>query len=179
MVVGGGGVLYGERGDPELNWQEGLWYGVKGFFDWIERKSYKMHVRIFLSRYRSYTTCFACRGTRLQPDALNYKIGNHTLPDIWQLPISDLLSLWGEKKSQLTELSNLDPAALLLREEVGSRLRYMNRVGLGYLTLDRSARSLSGGEMQRVHLTTCLGASLVNTLFVPVSYTHLTLPTKA
>ena len=159
-------VLYGERGDPESNWQEGLWYGVKGFFDWIERKSYKMHVRIFLSRYRSYTTCSTCRGTRLQPDALNYKIGNHTLPDIWQLPISDLLSLWGEKKSQLTELSNLDPAALLLREEVGSRLRYMNRVGLGYLTLDRSARSLSGGEMQRVHLTTCLGASLVNTLFV-------------
>ena len=65
-----------------------------------------MHVRIFLSRYRSYTTCSTCRGTRLQPDALNYKIGNHTLPDIWQLPISDLLSLWGEKKSQLTVEDN-------------------------------------------------------------------------
>ncbi|NCG28254.1 MAG: excinuclease ABC subunit UvrA [Verrucomicrobiales bacterium] len=159
-------VLYGERGDPESNWQQGLWYGVKGFFDWIERKSYKMHVRIFLSRYRSYTTCFACRGTRLQPDALNYKIGNHTLPDIWQVPISDLLNLWNEKKSKLVEFSNLDPTALLLWGEVGSRLRYLQRVGLGYLTLDRSARSLSGGEMQRVHLTTCLGASLVNTLFV-------------
>jgi len=159
-------ILYGERGDPESNWQQGLWYGVKGFFEWIERKSYKMHVRIFLSRYRSYTTCFACRGTRLQPDALNYKIGNHTLPDIWQLPISDLLSIWGRKKSKLADLSNLDPTALLLWDEVGSRLRYLNRVGLGYLTLDRSARSLSGGEMQRVHLTTCLGASLVNTLFV-------------
>ena len=159
-------ILYGERGDPESNWQQGLWYGVKGFFDWIERKSYKMHVRIFLSRYRSYTTCFACRGTRLQPDALNYKIGNHTLPDIWQFPISDLLNLWSGKKSKLVDFSNLDPTALLLWEEIGSRLRYLNRVGLGYLTLDRSARSLSGGEMQRVHLTTCLGASLVNTLFV-------------
>lgn len=163
-------VLYGERGDSETNWQRGLWYGVQGFFDWIERKAYKMHVRVFLSRYRSYTTCRKCRGARLQPDAMNYTIGSHTLPDLWQLPVSEFLRLWFGKESSerhiVADPSRLDATAALIWEEVGSRLRYLDRVGLGYLTLDRSARSLSGGELQRVHLTTCLGASLVNTLFV-------------
>ena len=156
-------VLYGERGDPEDNWQAGLWYGVQGFFDWMETKAYKMHVRVFLSRYRSYTTCKKCRGTRLQPDALNYRIDGRTLPHFWQLPVSELRQAWEEIRSRETEF---DPTTSLILAEIESRLSYLDRVGLSYLNLDRPARSLSGGELQRVHLTTCLGASLVNTLFV-------------
>ena len=160
-------VLFGEKGDPEANWQIGLWYGVQGFFSWLERKAYKMHVRVFLSRYRSYTTCPSCRGSRLKPDALNFRIAKLNLSEIWQLPVSELLQIWGEGPGdKFSHKGKIDRTAEIMWEEVHSRLKYLNRVGLGYLSLDRSARSLSGGEMQRVHLTTCLGASLVNTLFV-------------
>jgi len=160
-------VLYGEKGDPEANWEIGLWYGVQGFFGWLERKAYKMHVRVFLSRYRSYTTCPSCRGSRLKSDALNFKILGFNLPEVWQLPIKELLLIWNSPSAHdYLHKKEMDRTAHIMWEEVHSRLQYLNRVGLGYLTLDRSARSLSGGEMQRVHLTTCLGASLVNTLFV-------------
>ena len=160
-------ILFGEKGDPEANWEIGLWYGVQGFFSWLERKAYKMHVRVFLSRYRSYTICPSCRGTRLKSDALNFRILKLNLSEIWQLPVSELLKIWGEEPGdQFAHKGKLDRTAEIMWEEVHSRLKYLNRVGLGYLTLDRAARSLSGGEMQRVHLTTCLGASLVNTLFV-------------
>ena len=94
-------VYYGDRKTEELTpeelevlWQAGDWYGVKGFFDWLETKAYKMHVRVFLSRYRSYTTCSACRGRRLQPEALCFKINGKTLPDLWSQSISDLLPLF-------------------------------------------------------------------------------------
>ena len=160
-------VLYGEKGDPEANWEIGLWYGVQGFFSWLERKAYKMHVRVFLSRYRSYTTCPSCRGSRLKPDALNFKIVGLNLPELWRLPIKEFLRIWNSQSAdECFHNKERDRTVHIMWEEVHSRLQYLNRVGLGYLTLDRSARSLSGGEMQRVHLTTCLGASLVNTLFV-------------
>ncbi|MFP6872887.1 MAG: excinuclease ABC subunit UvrA [Verrucomicrobiales bacterium] len=156
-------ILYGEKGNAEDNWQRGLWYGVQGFFDWLETKSYKMHVRVFLSRYRCYSTCKACRGTRLQPEALNYRVNGKTLPDLWAMPIArlsaEVLQISGGK-------SLLDPTTSLILGEIQNRLSYLIRVGLSYLNLDRTARSLSGGELQRVHLTTCLGAALVNTLFV-------------
>jgi len=144
-------------------WRSGGWYGVKGFFDWLETKAYKMHVRIFLSRYRSYTTCTTCRGRRLQPEALCYKIDGKTLPDLWLLAISDLREWFSTHEAGIT---NPDPSLKLILTEITSRLRYLNEVGLGYLTLDRPARTLSGGEIERVNLTTCLGASLTNTLFV-------------
>ncbi|CAN5367150.1 hypothetical protein BH23VER1_BH23VER1_03630 [soil metagenome] len=87
-------VLYGEpKTRPEDAWERGEWYGVQGFFDWMESKAYKMHVRVFLSRYRSYTTCRKCRGTRLVPDALHFRVGGLTLPEMWHLPVSDLLLL--------------------------------------------------------------------------------------
>lgn len=154
-------VLRGEGGDPEETYESGRWYGVKGFFDWLETKTYKMHVRVFLSRFRSYTECRACEGRRLQPESLNYRIGENTLPDLWRQPISRLLP-WVR---DLT-LPRGDDSAKLLKEEIEARLGYLEEVGLGYLDLDRPTRTLSGGEAQRVNLTTCLGASLTNTLFV-------------
>ena len=156
-------VIHGEGGDPEEAWQNGQWYGVKGFFDWLESKTYKMHIRVLLSRYRSYQPCPRCRGARLQPEALNFRIepAHKTLPEIAGTPIGDL-----QREFTATRLPSSDPTAVLLRDQILSRLSYMNEVGLGYLTLDRPTRTLSGGEIERVNLTTCLGASLVSTLFV-------------
>jgi excinuclease ABC subunit A len=156
-------VLNGEGGDPEEAWQHGQWYGVKGFFHWLESKTYKMHIRVLLSRYRSYQPCPRCRGARLQPEALNFRIEpmHKTLPEVAATPIRDL---HGEIAAMRLPLG--DPSSVLLQDQILSRLRYMNEVGLGYLTLDRPTRTLSGGEIERVNLTTCLGASLVNTLFV-------------
>ncbi len=156
-------IIHGEGGDPEEAWQNGQWYGVKGFFDWLESKTYKMHIRVLLSRYRSYQPCPRCQGARLQPEALNFRIepAHKTLPEIAGTPIGDL-----QREFSATRLPSSDSTAVLLRDQILSRLSYMNEVGLGYLTLDRPTRTLSGGEIERVNLTTCLGASLVSTLFV-------------
>ncbi len=175
-------VLNGERKNGEYtedDYASDRWYGVKGFFKWLESKTYKMHVRVLLSRYRAYTTCPSCNGGRFQPEALNYRIlteaspattnGSQrparptqlTLPDLAALPVHRARALLAELK-----LPPNDSTAAMLAREVSTRLNYLCEVGLGYLTLDRSTRTLSGGEVQRVNLTTCLGASLVNTLFV-------------
>jgi excinuclease ABC, A subunit len=159
-------VIHGE-GTPDMSgdelWQNGLWYGVKGFFQWLESKSYKMHVRVLLSRYRSYQPCPSCHGGRFQPEALNYRLepAHKTLPEIASTALRDLQGVLEDVR-----LPDGDPSAVLLRDQILSRVRYLNEVGLGYLTLDRPTRTLSGGEIERVNLTTCLGASLVNTLFV-------------
>ncbi|MDP4584873.1 MAG: excinuclease ABC subunit UvrA [Verrucomicrobiales bacterium] len=154
-------ILEGEGGDPEDAWQHGVWYGVRGFFDWLESRAYKMHVRIFLSRYRSYTLCKACGGTRLKPEALAFKVAGRTLPELWQLSIDELHAF-----IQTVEVRAEDKTATMLHKEVINRLGFLREVGLGYLNLDRPTRTLSGGETERVNLTTCLGASLTNTLFV-------------
>ncbi|WP_052573520.1 excinuclease ABC subunit UvrA [Haloferula sp. BvORR071] len=176
-------IYYGDRNLRDANggstvdlesleelWKSGGWYGVKGFFDWLETKSYKMHVRIFLSRYRSYTTCGTCRGRRLQPEALCFKIDDKTLPELWTLPVSDLRAWFTEQTPAIRTAGGprgaADASLDLILSEITTRLHYLNEVGLGYLTLDRPARTLSGGEIERVNLTTCLGASLTNTLFV-------------
>ena len=151
----------------EALWESGQWYGVKGFFDWLETKAYKMHVRVFLSRYRSYTTCSACRGKRLQPEALCFKIDGKTLPDLWTIPVSELLPWFQSLHTSHSALATQKDTTLhLVLTEITSRLTYLDQVGLGYLTLDRPTRTLSGGEVERVNLTTCLGASLTGTLFV-------------
>ncbi len=156
-------VLLGE--DPHASaedlWKAERWYGVRGFFSWLESKAYKMHVRVLLSRYRSYTACPDCHGGRFQPEALNFHFAGHTLPDLNALAVKELHPLL-----EHAPLAEGDSAGQMLRAEVAARLRYLNEVGLGYLTLERTTRSLSGGEVERVNLTTCLGASLVNTLFV-------------
>ncbi|MEX1116911.1 MAG: excinuclease ABC subunit UvrA, partial [Akkermansiaceae bacterium] len=165
-------IYYGDRKTDNLTldelealWQSGDWYGVKGFFDWMETKAYKMHVRVFLSRYRSYTTCDACRGKRLQPESLCFKVNHKTLPELWSLSIGDLHPWFSNLKSDISNRPS-DPTLDLVLTEINSRLGYLDQVGLGYLTLDRTTRTLSGGEVERVNLTTCLGAALTGTLFV-------------
>ena len=164
-------IYYGDRRthsaeDLEELWQSGGWYGVQGFFDWLETKAYKMHVRVFLSRYRSYTTCNTCRGKRLQPESLCFKIDGKSLPDLWQLPIAELLPWSASLLTAHGSLLTSDSTLKLVLTEINSRLHYLDEVGLSYLSLDRQTRTLSGGEVERVNLTTCLGASLTGTLFV-------------
>jgi excinuclease ABC subunit A len=160
-------VLFGERDNPEDAWENSEWYGVKGFFEWMEGRAYKMHVRIFLSRYRSYTTCPTCRGARLQPEALCFQIDGNTLPDLWRQSVSDLHQWFLDLPSKIEDpTAQTDKTTKLVWSEITNRLHYLRDVGLGYLTLDRTTRTLSGGEVERVNLTSCLGASLTNTLFV-------------
>ncbi len=157
--------------DEDHQWPR-AWYGVKGYFRWLESKSYKMHVRVLLSRYRAYTKCPTCDGARLKPGALLYLLATEkkklTLPNFYALPVRDALDLIESLANTRTpdaRLQTQDPITHALGE-VRARLAYLNEVGLGYLTLDRPTRTLSGGETERVNLTTCLGTRLVNTLFV-------------
>jgi len=150
--------------EGEGEWTKNVWYGVRRFFAWLETKAYKMHIRVLLSRYRSYTECSACRGARLKPEALLWRIGNPgmNIRELMLLPIDA-----GRKFFAALELpALLDEATDLLLKEIRTRLKYLGDVGLGYLNLDRQSRTLSGGEVQRINLTTALGTSLVNTLFV-------------
>ena len=170
------------------------WYGIRRFFGYLESKAYKMHIRVLLSKYRSYTPCTVCGGARLKLEALLWRLGskadadavlpaeNRVLPagapwsreQLEALPglhLHDLMQLSIERLKRffdgLTLPSTLlDEALKLLLDEVRTRLKYLCDVGLGYLTLDRQSRTLSGGEVQRINLTTALGTSLVNTMFV-------------
>ncbi len=143
-------------------WEDQVWYGVKRFFDWLETKSYKMHIRVLLSKYRTYVPCKACGGARLKPDALLWRVNGKTIHEVVLLPIDRCCQFFNDLKLP----APLDEADDLLLTEIRTRLRYLVDVGLGYLTLDRQSRTLSGGEVQRVNLTTALGTSLVNTLYV-------------
>lgn len=164
-------VIEGEPGYGEENgktWPK-YWYGVKGFFRWLEKNTYKMHVRVYLSRYRTYNPCPACGGTRLQPEALCWRWRGHTLPELYQLPVDDLLGQIQAGPTAAVAEGGVKAAVHqrdLALESIVTRLGYLKQVGLGYLTLDRASRTLSGGEVQRVNLTSCLGTSLVDTLFV-------------
>ncbi len=158
-------------GEPGYNEEEGkswpeCWYGVKGFFRWLEKNTYKMHVRVFLSRYRTYNPCPDCGGQRLQPEALCWKWQGRTLPELYQLPVSELLALISQSAQRDPKSALQDRSADLALESILTRLGYLEQVGLGYLTLDRTSRTLSGGEVERVNLTSCLGTSLIDTLFV-------------
>ena len=161
-------IIEGSPGyDGETRAWPKYWYGLKGFFRYLEKTTYKMHVRVFLSRYRSYNPCPDCHGARLQPDALCWKWRGHTLPELYQLPISDLLAQVQTGGRELAPGSIVSAHQRdLAHDSIVTRLRYLEQVGLGYLTLDRTSRTLSGGEVQRVNLTSCLGTSLVDTLFV-------------
>ena len=147
------------HGDPDFVEGNNKWNGINEFFKSIEKKTYKMHVRVYLSKYRGYFNCPSCQGNRLKKDSLYWKWKSYTLPQLYRLPIDEL--------SKILARSNLsgDMKADLAIENIKARLKYLQDVGLGYLSLDRTAKSLSGGETQRVNLTACLGASLTDTLF--------------
>ena len=136
--------------------------GVKGFFDWLETKKYKLHVRVFLSKYRGYTLCPDCNGARLRLEARLVKVWEKTLPQVCAMTAAEAAVFFDE--INLTE-SDLDIAGRLLHE-IRSRLKFLIDVGLQYLTLDRLASTLSGGEAQRIQLATNLGASLVGAIYV-------------
>nr|WP_244835919.1 excinuclease ABC subunit UvrA [Cupriavidus plantarum] len=183
------------HGSPDWNGQwNKQWYGVMRFFDYLESKAYKMHIRVLLSKYRSYTPCDTCGGARLKTESMLWRLGSKANADA-VLPPADRFLPRGVDwdRSQLESLPGLtvhdlmlmpiarirrffddltlpstllDDALKLLLAEVRTRLKYLCDVGLGYLTLDRQSRTLSGGEVQRINLTTALGTSLVNTLFV-------------
>ena len=194
------------------------WFGIKRFFEYLETKAYKMHIRVLLSKYRSYTTCPTCAGARLKTESLLWRIGSKVdadavmepsrrfmpsgvkwtrdqlealpglcLHDLMMLPMDRLrrffdalqAGLGAADASSYCEQKSASPATprpakasgehgalKLLFEEITTRLKYLCDVGIGYLTLDRQSRTLSGGEVQRINLTTALGTSLVNTLFV-------------
>ncbi len=192
------------NGEPDWNgnWEKN-WYGIKAFFAFLESKAYKMHVRVMLSRFRSYNLCPSCKGARLKPEGLFWRLGSKeaadtalgldnpnpnskgryqrfvpngmgalcaqrinelpglTLPDLMQLPIVRLKGFF-----ETLAATARDEASALVIEEILTRLNYLIDVGVGYLTLGRQSRTLSGGEVQRVNLTTALGTNLVDTLFV-------------
>jgi excinuclease ABC subunit A len=193
-------VINGAPNYREGNWNK-QWYGIRRFFQYLESKAYKMHIRVLLSKYRSYTPCEACGGARLKTESLLWRLGTkedadavldparrfmpmgvkwtreqlEALPglclhDLMLMPIERLRRFFDRiepKAAAANGGTHGEAQALkLLFEEITTRLKYLVDVGIGYLTLDRQSRTLSGGEVQRINLTTALGTSLVNTLFV-------------
>ncbi|MDO8455813.1 MAG: excinuclease ABC subunit UvrA [Burkholderiaceae bacterium] len=194
------------NGSPNWNgkWNQ-HWFGVKRFFEYLETKSYKMHIRVLLSKYRSYTTCETCNGARLKTESLIWRIGSKAdanavlapakrflpsgtawsrdqlealpglcLHDLMLLSIDKLRLFFGSQvveqavgaDTSRSATTGDQQALAMLHAEINTRLKYLCDVGIGYLSLDRQSRTLSGGEVQRINLTTALGTSLVNTLFV-------------
>ncbi|MBA3243274.1 MAG: excinuclease ABC subunit UvrA [Acidobacteria bacterium] len=141
---------------------KGNWSGVRGFFDWLETKKYKLHVRVFLSKYRGYTLCPDCGGGRLRQEARDVLVGGSTLPAVCMLSIKDA-ALFFDQLQLTTEQTAIADKVLF---EIRRRLKFLVDVGLDYLTLDRLASTLSGGEAQRIQLATNLGSSLVGALYV-------------
>jgi excinuclease ABC subunit A len=138
------------------------WRGVRGFFKWLDTKKYKLHVRVFLAKYRGYALCPECNGQRLRQEARDVKIAERSLPEIVALSIKD-----ADKFFETLELSEeREQIAEKLLSEISRRLKFLVEVGLDYLTLDRLASTLSGGEAQRIQLATNLGSSLVGALYV-------------
>jgi excinuclease ABC subunit A len=136
--------------------------GVRGFFKYLERKKYKLHIRVFLSRYRGYAVCSECHGGRLRREALNVSIEGKNIVEVCRLSIQEARAFF----SNLNLSAAQSKVAERVLEEIRSRLDFLYKVGLEYLTLDRLASTLSGGESQRIQLATALGSNLVGTLYV-------------
>ncbi len=145
-------IVYGDDG----------WRGIKGFFEFLETKKYKLHVRVFLAKYRGYTKCPECGGSRLRQEARDVRVGGRSLPEILDLSIADASQFY----ESLTLSDEREKIAEKLLLEIRRRLKFLVDVGLEYLTLNRLAATLSGGEAQRIQLATNLGSLLVGTLYV-------------
>jgi excinuclease ABC subunit A len=145
------------EGDPENAFE-----GVKGFFNWLERKKYKLHVRVFLSRYRGYATCPDCGGTRLRPEARAVRVAGRSITEITKLTVKEARAFF----STLVLSESQTKVAEKILEEIRARLQFLDEVGLDYLSLDRLTSTLSGGESQRIQLATSLGSHLVGALYV-------------
>ncbi|HEX2228775.1 MAG TPA: excinuclease ABC subunit UvrA, partial [Candidatus Binatia bacterium] len=141
---------------------DGDYKGIRGWFRRLERRSYRMHVRVLLARYRAYLVCPDCQGNRLKPDALHYRINGKDIGQINAMTVGEAHRFFLDLKPR----GAMDQVARLILDEIRRRLGYLRDVGLEYLTLDRQSRTLSGGELERVDLTTAIGSSLVNTLYV-------------
>lgn len=141
---------------------DGKFSGVRGFFNHLERKKYKLHVRVFLSRYRGYSLCSMCGGSRLRPEARQVKIQGRDICQVVSLTVEQAASFFDNLQLSREESDIAEKLLVEIRE----RLRFLNDVGLEYLTLDRLASTLSGGEAQRIQLATSLGSRLVGTLYV-------------
>jgi excinuclease ABC subunit A len=141
---------------------QGEFPGVLGLFDWLETKKYKLHVRVLIAKYRGYTICGTCRGGRLRPEAQDVRVAGQTLPEVCRMSIREAAAFFAAPALTTEQLAIADR----LLAEVRARLRFMLDVGLDYLTLDRLASTLSGGEAQRIQLATHLGSSLVGALYV-------------
>jgi excinuclease ABC subunit A len=137
-------------------------YGIRGFFGWLEGRTYKVHVRVFLSRYRAYRPCHRCEGDKLRPESLAVRVDGRSIAEIARSPVGELL---GFVRGLEPEGAEGEIAAPVLRE-LERRLEFLDEVGLGYLTLERPSRTLSGGEAQRIQLARSLGSALVDTLYV-------------
>jgi excinuclease ABC subunit A len=146
-----------------LVWEgSGDWYGVRGLFDWLEARAYKVHVRVFLARYRAYVPCEACEGTRLVPEARCVRLGGESIDRTARRTVKEARRWLSGLKLERGARRACRPALA----ELERRLEVLDEVGLAYLTLDRHSRTLSGGEWQRVNLAACLGAGLTGTLYV-------------
>lgn len=138
------------------------YFSVKDFFESLEQKTYRMHIRVFLSRYRAFVECRLCSGTRLKPEALAVRVAGKNIAELSALPVGELHAFFETLSLEASEEAKVEPVLLELRK----RIRFLKEVGLTYLTLDRLSRTLSGGEVERIHLATSLGSSLVDTLYV-------------
>ncbi len=145
------------NGDPD-----GGFFGVKGFFEWLERKKYKLHVRVFLSRYRGYAICPDCRGTRLREEARAVKISGKPITEVCQLTVVEARRFFSDLALAPAEAE----IAQKILDEITTRLGFLDEVGLDYITLDRLTSTLSGGEAQRIQLATSLGSHLVGALYI-------------
>ena len=156
----------GVPADWTLTPEEREWglISIDAFFEMLKQGQYKIQNRVMLARYRGRTLCPKCHGTRLRPEASYVRVGGHTITELVDLPVSQLLPLMNETEARLTEHEQQVAARILV--EIRSRLQFLLDVGLGYLTLNRLSNSLSGGESQRINLATSLGSSLVGSLYI-------------
>ncbi len=156
---------WAELPEAEREWVwsgQGSFVNLTDFFAWLEQRTYKVHVRVLLARYRSYTPCTACGGRRLRPEAVAVRLHGQTLPGLSDMSVEQLRAWLAAERFTPRERE----IAGHLLDELGERIEVLHRVGLDYLTLSRQARTVSGGETQRIHLSAALGSGLTSTLYV-------------